>query len=303
MKQLVLMIFLAMGVLSSLPANSNENNKHSREDEHNKNLSTHISKSMANEVGIQVTKASAHNLRQSNTVYGTLATAPDQISHVRARFTGMIQSVNVNIGDTVSRGDLLVEVESNESLKIYPIRAPISGTVISREANIGEVTQNQVLLTIANLDALWAEFRIYPTQQTFVQSGQPVYWIANGIEHKAKIQHIIPALDNPYQIARATFDNRNTKLSPGLLVEGRIIVNEFKVELAVEKDAIQTMNDLEGVFVQSSDGYTFKPLKLGRSDEKYIEVLSGLDRDQKYVHKNSYLIKADILKSEVEDHD
>ena len=63
------------------------------------------------------------------------------------------------------------------------------------------------------------------------------------------------------------------------------------------------MNDLEGVFVQSSDGYTFKPLKLGRSDEKYIEVLSGLDRDQKYVHKNSYLIKADILKSEVEDHD
>lgn len=303
MKQLVLMIFLAMGVLSSLPANSNENNKHSREDEHSKNLSTHISKSMANEVGIQVTKASAHNLRQSNTVYGTLATAPDQISHVRARFTGMIQSVNVNIGDTVSRGDLLVEVESNESLKIYPIRAPISGTVISREANIGEVTQNQVLLTIANLDALWAEFRIYPTQQTFVQSGQPVYWIANGIEHKAKIQHIIPALDNPYQIARATFDNRNTKLSPGLLVEGRIIVNEFKVELAVEKDAIQTMNDLEGVFVQSSDGYTFKPLKLGRSDEKYIEVLSGLDRDQKYVHKNSYLIKADILKSEVEDHD
>ena len=91
MKQLVLMIFLAMGVLSSLPANSNENNKHSREDEHNKNLSTHISKSMANEVGIQVTKASAHNLRQSNTVYGTLATAPDQISHVRSRFTLMIQ--------------------------------------------------------------------------------------------------------------------------------------------------------------------------------------------------------------------
>jgi len=303
MKQLVLMIFLAMGVLSSLPANSNENNKHSREDEHSKNLSTHISKSMAKEVGIQVTKASAQNLRQSNTVYGTLATAPDQISHVRARFTGMIQSVNVNIGDTVSRGDLLVEVESNESLKVYPIRAAISGTVISREANIGEVTQNQVLLTIANLDALWAEFRIYPTQQTFVQSGQPIYWIANGIEHKAKIQHIIPALDNPYQIARVTFDNRNTRLSPGLLVEGRITVNEFTVDLAVEKVAIQTMDDQEGVFIQSGDDYTFYPLILGRSDEKFIEVLSGLNRDQKYVNKNSYLIKADILKSEVEDHD
>ena len=85
--------------------------------------------------------------------------------------------------------------------------------------------------------------------------------------------------------------------------QGRITVNEFTVDLAVEKVAIQTMDDQEGVFIQSGDDYTFYPLILGRSDEKFIEVLSGLNRDQKYVNKNSYLIKADILKSEVEDHD
>ena len=49
--------------------------------------------------------------------------------------------------------------------------------------------------------------------------------------------------------------------------------------------------------------YEFAPLVLGRSDKNYIEVIDGLSKDAEYVNKNSYLIKADILKSEVEDDD
>ena len=34
--------------------------------------------------------------------------------------------------------------------------------------------------------------------------------------------------------------------------------------------------------------------------DSFVEVLSGLDPGQEYVYKNSYLIKADIEKSEAE---
>ena len=89
-------------------------------------------------------------------------------------------------------------------------------------------------------------------------------------------------------------------LSPGLLVEGRIIIDEFNVPLAVEKNGVQQLGGRSGVFVQEEDTYHFAPLVLGRKDEHYVEVLSGLEESQRYVNRNSYLIKADIEKSEAE---
>jgi cobalt-zinc-cadmium efflux system membrane fusion protein len=40
-----------------------------------------------------------------------------------------------------------------------------------------------------------------------------------------------------------------------------------------------------------------KPVRIGVSDGEYVEILSGLTSGQPYVSENSFLIKADILKS------
>jgi len=84
---------------------------------------------------------------------------------------------------------------------------------------------------------------------------------------------------------------------------GSVRINRFEVDLAVEKVAIQELGGQFGVFVKEDEEYEFAPLVLGRSDKNYIEVIDGLSKDAEYVNKNSYLIKADILKSEVEDDD
>ncbi len=255
---------------------------------------------MAEQVGIETALPRSRVLNQTIVSYGSLSTGPKQLSHVRARYTGMIKSVKPDIGDSVSRGDLLARVESNESLKVYNILAPIAGIVIQRHANTGEVTQDQVLFSIANFDTLWAEFRIYPAQQSKVSAGQTVNININERVISGRIEHIIPAINKPYQLARVRFDNRALGLSPGLLVEGHIVTGTVPVTLAVVKPAIQTMGEQRGVFVQEGDRYEFKPLQLGRSDDTYTEVLGGLSAGQPYVSKNSYLIKADIEKSEAE---
>ena len=273
---------------------------HNDEHDHEEEQRTQIDDSMAAQVAINTTKASSQVLRQSIVVYGSLTTDPGQISHVRARYSGLIKSIRYTIGDAITQGDLLAEVESNESLKTYPIRAPISGTVIQRHANTGEVTQDQVLFSIANFNTLWAELRIYPSQQSAVNAGQSAHINVDERELSGSIQHIIPALDRPYQLARVKFDNRSKGLTPGLLVEGHIIIGEFKVDLAVEKVALQTLGEQPGVFIKNATEYVFAPLHLGRADDRYVEVLSGLNPGQFYVNENSYLIKADIEKSEAE---
>lgn len=311
MKPFLLIVFIELGMLSQFYAQAAEaphehldtHKAHENggdDHHHHEEQSTRIDDTMAAQVGIETAPVSSHILNESIVGYGSLATGPEQLSHVRARYSGMIKSVKLTLGDTVERGDLLAEVESNESLKIYRVRAPIAGTIIQRHANTGEVTQDQVLFSIADFTTLWGEFRIYPAQQSLVKTGQTVHIVVNDMEFSAPIQHIIPALDKPYQLARVVFDNRGKGLTPGLLVEGRIVVNTVKAMLAVEKTAIQTMGEHSGVFLKEGNEYTFAPLSLGRGDDDFVEVLSGMSSGQIYVRKNSYLIKADIEKSEAE---
>lgn len=259
-----------------------------------------ISRKMADKVGIETAIATKQRLQQTITSYGTLSTGAEQLSHMRARFSGLITAVNANIGDVVRKGDFLAEVESNESLKKYKVRAPISGTIVQRHANTGEVTQDQVLFSIADFDTLWAELRIYPSQREKVSAGKLVEVTSGDRLIRGKISHVIPALDKPYQLARVKIDNRQLGLSPGLLVEGRVLVNEMVVPIAVEKSGIQKIGEQAGVFIQEGESYQFAPLSLGRSDDQYVEVLGGLEEGQYYVNRNSYLIKADIEKSEAE---
>jgi len=274
-----------------------DNDNHDHDEEEN---TSRISNDMASQVGIGTAFASEQTIHQTITSYGVLSTGPEQLSHMRARFSGLITSVSASIGDTVNAGDLLAKVESDESLKQYSVRAPISGTIIQRHANTGEVTKDQVLFSIANFDTLWAELRIYPAQRDNVATGQAVEIISGKQRIPSKISHIIPSLNKPYQLARVELDNRQLGLSPGLLVEGRIVIDEFQVPLAVEKAGVQQLSGRYGVFIQEEETYRFAPLTLGRADEHYVEVLSGLKASQRYVNENSYLIKADIEKSEAE---
>jgi cobalt-zinc-cadmium efflux system membrane fusion protein len=291
--------------------NEHSHNEHSHneshdDDAHNKDVhdeenTTTINDSLAKNVGITTAVAGTQSLHQTITTFGRLVTGPEQTSHVRARFPGVIKSVNVSIGDTVKTGALLAVIESNESLKKYEVRAPITGTITQRHANTGEMTQNQVLFSIANFDTLWAELRVYPSQNNSLKVGQAVHIITGTQELKSAISHIIPTVDDtPYLIARAKVDGSGSRLFPGLMVEGRVLISEFETPSAVKNDGLQTMGSEIGVFVKNNNEYIFTPLVIGRADDEFTEVLSGIEKGTQYVTENSYLIKADIEKSEAE---
>lgn len=280
--------------------NEHEGHDENDEHEHNETLSSRISDDMATAVNIVTDRADSQLLRQHQVVYGKLSADPNRISHVNARFPGLLTSVKFSLGDSVKAGDVLAVVESNESLNTYAIKAPIDGVVIQRSANVGEIAQQQTLFSIADFGSLWADFRVYPSQQVAVETGQTVVIMAADTEINGVIAHIIPSLTQPYQLARVKLDNRDGKLSSGQLIEGAVISGEFNVELAVKKSAIQILDNKSGVFVKNNSEYAFTPLQLGRSDMDYVEVIAGLKPGQWYVTTNSYLLKADIEKSEAE---
>ena len=271
------------------------------QDEHHEEGVSHIDDDLAQKIGIITDYSGRQTLHQTITTYGRLMSAPEKTSHVLARFSGVIVSVDVSIGDTVAAGDLLAVVESNDSLKKYQIRAPIAGVVVQRHANAGEITREQTLFSISSFTSLWLALRIFPSQRAAVFKGQKVFAHIGKQRRETTIEHVLPGLDEqPYLLARAKVTNTDGLFSPGFMAEGHIVVAEFDAAVAVEKEALQVMAGQTGVFVKRGHAYIFTPLIVGRTDDRYVEVLSGLGEGIAYVTQNSYVVKADIEKSEAE---
>ncbi len=269
-----------------------------RGDDHEDEAATSIGADHARSSGIATAVAGSGELSRTVKTYGRVAVPPNQISHMRARFPGLIKTVSVDIGDVVKAGDRLARIEANVSLKSYTISAPISGIVTQRHANAGELAQDQVLFSIVDPERLWAELRIFEGQLADVRTGQPLRLSSATQETSSMIENIMPSLDDhPFVIARAKIDNKTGIWSPGMFVEGDIVVETFSASLAVDNRALQTLEGARGVFTQDGERYEFRPLQLGRSDGDFTEVLGGLEPGSSYVVENSYLIKADIEKS------
>lgn len=287
--KIVLVLFLS--TVSQLSFASDDHDSHEEK-------SVTIDGSIADKSGIRTTVVSAGTISEQLKIYGKTVNDPSQISHIRARFPGTVSSVNVQIGDQVKIGDTLSYVESNESLKRYPIKALMSGVVVARHANPGEMALDQVLFTLANFEKIWAELQVFPGQLVQVKAGQKVRISGSDGTSESVIEHIIPSLDEkPYSIARVLINNNSHDWTTGLLVSGQVVINEFEAPIVIEQKAIQMIENKPVVFIKEGDIYEAHQVQLGRSDGKFTEVLSGLHLGDDYVVDNSYLIKADIEKS------
>ena len=300
-----LLILASVYVLTVGPTHAAEDdhgeNAHGGVNEaHEESESTYveISADVAEQAGIRSKAAGAGILERTISSYGRLVPNPDGIALIRARFPGQVTKINASLGDSVKAGNPMATIESNDSLQPYTLRAPFAGTVIQRNINVGELAGEQALFTIAKLDPLWVELKIFPGQRREIAPGQLVRIDTGDAQHESRISHIVPQNSgSPYVIARAEIANAEELLSPGRLVSASIVVERIEAPLVVENRALQSLDESRVVFVQEGNSFEPRPVELGRTDGQFTEVLSGLKPGEHYVVENSYLIKADIEKS------
>jgi cobalt-zinc-cadmium efflux system membrane fusion protein len=201
----------------------------------------------------------------------------------------------------LSRNDL-DDVSKGEGLARYELRAPLDGVVIEKRITVGEaIKEDADIFVIADLSTVWGDITVYAKDLRAVQLGQPVTVRSKelGVEATGKISFIGPLVGEQSRAASAHVDIPNPKglWRPGLFVTVELTQEEVPTQVAVSSEAIQTFRDWNVVFVQYGDQFEARPLELGRSDGKWVEVLSGLSPGEKYAAKNSFVLKADLGKS------
>ena len=257
-----------------------------------------LTPALAAELHVETASASAGTLHQSILLFGKTTPDPQGISHVSARYPGLIRSISADLGQRVSAGDRLIVIEANTSLQSYTITAPIDGLVIQRHANPGEFAGDQPLLTIADYSNVWVDLDVFPGDARTIQPGQTVNIRMGDLSAESNILYLNPgAGESPNVVARVPLANPQGQWTPGLLVEGDVRVADIPVSLMIDNRALQSFRDWQVVFIKIGSVYEIRPLALGRTDGRFTEVLEGLNTGDEYVVINSYLIKADLEKS------
>lgn len=184
----------------------------------------------------------------------------------------------------------------------YEIKAPFDATVIRKHLALGEVVGAESdLLVLADLSTVWVDLAVYQKDAARIRLGQPVaVSFRGGIpDAKGVIDYITPVVDEVTRTAtaRVVLENEGGKLRPGVFVTAELVEHEAAVPVVVAAESILTIRDWSVVFVNDGDTFEARPLELGRSDGRWVEVIQGLSPGEKYVAKNSFVLKAELGKA------
>jgi cobalt-zinc-cadmium efflux system membrane fusion protein len=250
---------------------------------------------------IEILTARTETLHDSLVLNGILQPNQETLVQVTPRFPGVVREIKKRIGDTVEKGELLAKIESNQSLSVYEMRAPISGTVIDRQISLGEYASEQKpAFIVADISTVWVDLSVYRRNLPRVRIGDKILIDVGdgGKPIEASLSYISPvgSSDTQSALARAVVPNIDMRLRTGLFVSARLILSAKPVAIAVRASAIQTVENRSVVFVRSGDKFEARDVELGARDSDNVEILFGLLDGDKYAAKNSFIVKAELGK-------
>ncbi|MEO7930400.1 MAG: efflux RND transporter periplasmic adaptor subunit [Lysobacter sp.] len=261
---------------------------------------TTIDSEIAADAGVEVELAGPAVIRDTVRLIGTVVLDANRHAEIKARFPGIVRAVPVVQGQRVRRGQTLVVVEGNESMRSYQVTAPFDGVVLTRSTNVGDVAGDNALIEMADMSDVWVELHAIGKDASRLATGLPVRIDAatGDAEEDTVIDSLLPlATRGKSVVVRASIPNPDGRWRPGMTVSATVTVAEHEVALAVKESGLQRFRDFTVVFAQIGETYEVRMLELGARDGEHVEVLGGIKPGTRYVAEQSFLIKADIEKS------
>jgi cobalt-zinc-cadmium efflux system membrane fusion protein len=191
---------------------------------------------------------------------------------------------------------------------IVTVRAPLDGVVVDRPAVAGQaVDETKPLLTIADLSQVWIEAAVPADSLPQIGTGMPAKISVNALPGAldGELAFVGPVLGETTRMAtaRIVLHNKDLRLRPGMLASVDLLGTPSNVPVTVASDAVQTIHEHHAVFVRTGAGFRAQDVVIGRSDGKRTEIVKGLSLGAGYAAGSSFLLKADLGKSEAEHDD
>ncbi len=237
---------------------------------------------------------------RSKTLLKTNSSTQSEVDAAEARYLTILASIEV------AKASLRAsEVAMENTL----IRAPFNGTVLTKNADVGEIvapfaasaSSKAAVVTIADMTSLQVEtdvsesniFRIKPNQSCEITlDAYP------RIKYPGHVAKIVPTADRGKAtvMVKVAFKEYDSKVLPEmsakvLFLGDEIKNNEVTEMLVIPISAVVKKNDKYFVYKIINGTAELTQFQSGRESDDYIEVLSGVTESDKLINNPSDKIK------------
>jgi membrane fusion protein, heavy metal efflux system len=261
---------------------------------------TELSERSVQKAGIELQQTQPGQIHTQLHLFGVVAPVPEQQYQVGAAYAGVVQQLAVKVGDKVAKGQLLATVQNPVSLKNYNVFAPASGEVTAKYVSVGTKVSEQPIVEISDFSSIYIEMSAFPSDTEQLKLGQE-FLVKDLHGHQSavsQISYIAPQMTGGHIArARGVLANPDGHWRPGMHVKTDVTVATVDAALVIKKSALQLWNGKTVIFIKVGDVFEIRMPELGRADDTQVEVLSGVPLGVQYATTNSFILKADVMKS------
>jgi multidrug efflux pump subunit AcrA (membrane-fusion protein) len=219
---------------------------------------------------------------------GRIEAMPSKVGAVSSRIAGRVVALHAFPGDAVAADAEVAKVESRQPGSPPPVvsvRSPLRGIVTRLDVRLGDpVEPDRALLEIADLSDLHAIARVPEHAAGRIAVGATARVVVSATPEKnfeGKLLRFGTVADPDTGTLGAVFAiaNPEGRLRPGMRAEFSIIVATRANVLRIPRSALQGEPAKRFVFVKHLDlpnAFVKVPVAIGQSDERFVEILSGL---------------------------
>jgi RND family efflux transporter MFP subunit len=181
---------------------------------------------------------------------------------------------------------------ARDELDKFAVKAPFRGTITKLPYFTPdiEVSAGQVMFEIMDYSSMYLSIELPENVIDRVNVGQRVLVTNYNIKSDTlagQVTQLSPAINETTRTFSGfiTIDNSGLKLRPGMFVKGDIITLQKDGVLTVPKEVVKSQRGNRSVFIIERNMAVERGIKIGISDDNYVEVESGLNEDDKVVIK------------------
>lgn len=182
----------------------------------------------------------------------------------------------------------------------------ITGTVISRKVNLGQVVQPaEELFIIADLSHVWVVAEVPEQQIDLIQVGEEVLVEIPALGNKQYKATLIYEGDvvNPQTrtvTVRSDIENADREIKPDMLVS-MLIKSSPVSKLALPLQSIVRENDITYVYVQlAPNKFRLREVELGAEYEGMVTVANGVSKGEIVVAEGAFHVNNERKRKELE---
>ncbi|MCO6438593.1 MAG: efflux RND transporter periplasmic adaptor subunit [Phycisphaerae bacterium] len=196
-----------------------------------------------------------------------------------------------------------IEGTKSSSSLMY-VRAPYAGTLVEREAVVGEAVEpGAKLFTLADLSTMWLELAVPENQIASVHPGQVVEGTFSGLPGltiQGELIWIDSRVDERTRLvkARALVPNPDAQLKSGMFGVAKVVFEKPVSMLRLPPSALQRFEGQPYVFVKKNeDLFQLRRVIVGAKDAHSVEILAGILATDEVVVSGGFTMKSEFLKS------